>query len=143
VRTHLQSGNAVFDSERSTDAVVAELTGELTRRSGFGVDCVLRTAAELRAVVEADPLGEVATDPARYLVSFLADKPEADWPPPVDPAAYEPERFAVRAREAYFWCPDGVHGSPMLRAFSAAPTGVVATARNWNTVTRLLALTDT
>jgi len=136
VRTLLQSGNVVFRTSKKPATVVRALEDRLAAGAGFAIGCVLRTADELRAVVAADPLGSVATNPSRYLVSFQAGP--VDWPT-VDPAAYEPERFHLAAREAYFWVPDGTQRSKVLAAF---PADEKATVRNWNTVTKLLALTD-
>jgi uncharacterized protein (DUF1697 family) len=110
----------------------------LEEGAGFHIDCVLRTADELRAVVAADPLGAVATNPSRYFVSFMDAAPA--WPE-IDAAAYEPERVHLAEREAYFWVPGGIQKSKILAAFPARK-GEVATVRNWNTVTKLLAMVD-
>jgi uncharacterized protein (DUF1697 family) len=136
VRTLLRSGNVVFRADRDPVAVRAELESALAENAGFAIDCVLRTEDELRAVVELDPLGAVVTDPSRYLVSFLAE-PGA-WPA-VDEDGFAPERLHLAEREAYFWVPDGMRDSKVLAAFPARK-GEVATVRNWNTVTKLLAI---
>lgn len=137
VRTLLQSGNAVFRTAKRAPAVRKEIEAALAEHAGFDIDCVLRTADELRAVVAADPFGAVADDGARYLVSFL-DVP-GRWPE-VDAAAYEPELVHLAEREAYFWVPTGIQKSKILAAFPARK-GETATMRNWNTVTKLLAMT--
>ncbi|MFL6124567.1 DUF1697 domain-containing protein [Actinophytocola sp.] len=136
VRTLLQSGNAVVRTDKGPDEVREEVEAALAEGAGFTVDCVLRTAPELRAVVDADPLGDVVTDPSRYVVSFL-DVP-GRWPE-IDPAEYEPERVHLAEREAYFWLPNGQLKSRILAAFPPRK-GEVATVRNWNTVTKLLAM---
>jgi uncharacterized protein (DUF1697 family) len=59
----------------------------------------------------------------------------------VDAAAYEPERVHLGEREAYFWVPAGTQKSRVLAAFPARD-GETATVRNWNTVTKLLAMTQ-
>jgi uncharacterized protein (DUF1697 family) len=53
-----------------------------------------------------------------------------------------PERFVVSGREIYTWHPDGIQRSKLNTALSGKRLGVTATARNWNTVTKLLALAD-
>jgi uncharacterized protein (DUF1697 family) len=139
VRTHLQSGNAVFRTAKRPATVLRELERRLADGAGFQIDCVIRTADELREVAELDPLAEVATNPSRYLVSFL-NGPAT--PPDFAPERFHPERFHVGAREIYFWVPDGIQNSKVLAAFPARE-GEVATVRNWNTVTKLLAMIDT
>lgn len=138
VRTLLQSGNAVFRTAKRPATVRRELEARLTSGAGFGIDCVVRTADELRAVVDADPLGSVADNGSRYLVSFL-DAPAE--PPSFAADAFAPEVFHVGVNEVYFWVPDGIQNSKLLAAFPAKK-GVVATVRNWNTVTKLLAMTE-
>lgn len=138
VRTHLQSGNAVFGTAKRPATVLRELEKRLAEGAGFPIDCVLRTADELRAVVQLDPFGEIATDPSRYLVSFLSGPAT---PPEFAPDSFAPELFRVGEREIYFWVPGGIQKSKVLAAFPAR-AGEVATVRNWNTVTRLLAMSD-
>lgn len=139
VRTHLQSGNAVFRTAKRPATVLRELEKRLAEGAGFQIDCVIRTAEELRAVVEADPFGEVASNPSRYLVSFLRGPVT---PPEFAPDAFAPELFRLGEREVYFWVPDGIQNSKVLAAFPAGK-GEVATVRNWNTVTKLLAMVET
>ncbi len=137
VRTLVQSGNIVFRTAKRPATVLREVEARLAEGAGFAIDCVVRTAEELRAVVEADPLGSVADNASRYHVSFLREAPEQ---PDFAPDAFAPELFHVGEREIYFWTPDGVIHSRMLAAFPTRK-GEVATMRNWNTVTKLLALT--
>ena len=139
VRTHLQSGNAVLASDKRIDAVGREIEERLAEETGFPVDCVMRTAGEMRAVVDGDPFGEVASNGSRYMVSFLAGPVDRERLPDLDPAAYEPELLHVGEREIYFWCPDGVQDSKLLKLFSGR-TGPMGTVRNWNTVTKLAVL---
>jgi uncharacterized protein (DUF1697 family) len=136
VRTLLQSGNAVFRTRKKQATVRREVEAAIEEGAGFHVDCVLRTVEELRRVVAADPLGAVATNPSRYFVSFVDVAPV--WPA-IDEEAYAPERVHLGEREAYFWVPEGTRHSRLLAAFPAR-AGEIATMRNWNTVTKLLAM---
>lgn len=138
VRTLLQSGNAVFSSPKRMPAVRAELVEGLASRAGFHIDCVLRTVAELRAVVDADPFGSVATDPSKYLVTFLESPGEQ---PSVDESSFLPERVFFGTREVYLWVPGGMQKSRIIAAFPARK-GEIATMRNWKTVTKLLAMAE-
>lgn len=139
VRTLLQSGNAVFRSAKQPATVRRELEKRLAEGAGFTIDCVLRTAEELAAVLATDPLGTVADNPSRYLVAFLDTEAT---PPDLAPDSFAPELFHVGEREVYFWVPGGSQKSKVLAAFPARK-GEVSTVRNWNTVTKLAAMTRT
>lgn len=146
VSTYLQSGNALFSTARSdTDALAAEVEQAISGELGIAVRCVLRDRAQLARVVAENPLAAVATDPQRLLVSFANCKPDPARLSAIDAQAYLPEQFAVAEREIYVWVPNGVLESRLTNAFfekqfGGKRTGFVCTARNWNTVTKLLAL---
>jgi uncharacterized protein (DUF1697 family) len=93
-------------------------------------------------VIAYDPLGSIADNPSRYLVSFLSGAPDAAGVMGADAGDVGPERFVVHGRELYAWHPAGVHNSKLAKLLSERRLGVTATARNWNTVTRLLELAD-
>jgi uncharacterized protein (DUF1697 family) len=136
VRTHLQSGNVVF-SARVRPATAARRIAEQLAAEGLPVDVLVRTAGELDEVVRADPLGDVASNPKRYLVIFLSAAADEGASAELDPGKYEPERFAVCGREVYTWFPDGVQSAKLSQAFWERRLGVRATARNWDTVVAL------
>jgi len=142
VRTYVQSGNVVLSSRLSADRLERELERHIL--SGFGIDTrvVVRTRDELAAVVALNPLGAIAEDPKRYQVSFLSAEPAAEAIAAIAAADFAPEQFAHHGREIYAWHPDGIHTSALAKLISDRRLGVTATARNWNTVTTLLAMAD-
>jgi uncharacterized protein (DUF1697 family) len=103
---------------------------------------IVRTRDELAAVVELNPLGDIADDPKRYTVNFLSGEPDPSGVREIEAADLAPERFAAHGRELYSWHPDGIQRSPLVKLITDRRLGVAATARNWNTVTKLLALAD-
>ena len=138
VRTHLRSGNVLLDSPLDEGALAADVRAAIEREFGFEVPVVVRTAAEVAAVVAGDPFESLATDPARYLVTFLPEPPPPDK---VDalPAA-DGGDYLVRGRELYLWLPDGIQNTPLAAWKWDRLLGVPGTARNWNTVTKLAEL---
>ena len=138
VRTHLQSGNVVLTSRKSPAALAKELERQIADGLGVEAVVVVRTRDELAAVVERDPLGKVATDPSRYLVTFFSAPPGKAAVERLEGLAANGERVAVDGRELYTWHPEGVGRSKLAKALSDAKLG--GTARNWRTVTALLDL---
>lgn len=138
VRTHLRSGNVVLDSALPEAELAADLGAAIGEEFGFDVPVVVRTGQEMAAVVAGDPFATVATDPARYLVTFMAEPPE---PARVDalPPAVSGDHL-VRGRELYLWLPDGIHNTPLAAWKWDRLLGRPGTARNWNTVVRLAEL---
>ena len=143
VRTYVASGNVVLSSEQAGRALAARCEELIAGRFGFEVDVIVRTREELAEVVALDPLGDVALDPKRYQVTFLESELEPAVAERLAGLAVEPERLVAVGRELYTWHPDGVGRSKLwAKMASRSGLGVRGTARNWNTVTTLLAMAD-
>jgi uncharacterized protein (DUF1697 family) len=141
VRTLLRSGNIVFSAASQDEQTIgAGLEEAIEGRLGMNVGVVLRSAEELAAIVAADPLPVSAKDGARRHVLFLPEPLEAEvrrWLEREDLGA-----DVVRAteREVYVWYEHGMSGSQTaVRIGRRMPR--TATDRNWNTITKLLAMT--
>jgi uncharacterized protein (DUF1697 family) len=140
VATLLQSGNVVLSSGSSSAAVAKSVEEAIRSRLELDVAAVVRTAAEIRAVVESDPLVDVAGDGSRYVVAFMASKPGPELEELLGSVDAGDDRYAVRGRELFVWCPHGQMKSPLMTALGKAKGGPVTTVRNWNTVQKLNAL---
>lgn len=142
VRTHLQSGNALFEHEQADPGKLAEALEAAVAAAfdGRKVPCVVREAAGLAGVVERNPFDMTGVDPARFLVTFLSGPVEPDRLADLDPAGFAPDEFRPGEREIYVHCPNGVQKTRLSHALWEKRLGLTATARNWNTVTRLVAM---
>jgi uncharacterized protein (DUF1697 family) len=141
VKTYVQSGNvALTAKERSPGKVGRAGEKAIAEAFGFDVAVVVRSRDEIAALVEEDPLGDVATNPKFRIVVFLAEKLDPDRLADVDPDDFAPEAFALRDYEIVMWAPDGQRDSKLVKALTEKRTGVVGTARNWRTVEKLLDL---
>jgi uncharacterized protein (DUF1697 family) len=141
-RTYVQSGNVVLSSEEPPEQLARNSERLISERFGFDVDVVVRTREELSEVVKRNPLGDVATNPKRYQVSFLAEEPDPELIEALAALAAPAERFVAIGRELYAWHPDGVARSKLWAKLAGQGLGVTATARNWTTVTTLLAMAE-
>jgi uncharacterized protein (DUF1697 family) len=139
-QTLLQSGNAVFAAKGSPHHVTQELEEGIAAELGVKVEVVVRTGDELASVVERDPLGDVVSDPKRYQVSFLSAQPKPEVARELAALDFAPEQCVLSGREIYAWHPQGIHSSKLAKQLSDRRLGVTATARNWNTVVKLLAM---
>ncbi|MFC7216614.1 DUF1697 domain-containing protein [Streptomyces polyrhachis] len=143
VTTYVASGNIVFDDpgtvpEKTAVAVAAAIEEEF----GLRIPVVVRTRDEIARLVRDNPLPEGPAEPARFLAVFLSAEPHGTWFQQDDPALYEPDRYAMGDRVVYVWCPNGLGTSKLAAKFANRKLAITATARNWNTVLKLLELAD-
>jgi uncharacterized protein (DUF1697 family) len=143
VATLLQSGNAVFTSkEKSPARIVKQVEAAIAEEFGFEVSVVVRTRDELAEAIAANPLPGAEDAPSQFLVTFLSGEPDLKRLKEIDAAAYLPDEFRVVGREIYARFPNGIRDSKLATVLGGPRLGVTPTARNWNTVTKLLELAD-
>ena len=140
VETYLQSGNVVIKSRLTGAKLEQSLESQLVEGLGFGVDVLVRSSRELSDVVERNPLVGVATDPAKYLVTFLRAKPSAEIAARLRAVEVAPEQVVADGRELYSWHPGGVGRSRLAKLLLPGALGVSASARNWRVVEHLARL---
>jgi uncharacterized protein (DUF1697 family) len=128
VKTYIASGNVVFRSAKSEAQVKAALEERLRAYAGKPVGVVVRTAAEMAAVLKANPFADAPGN--RAVAIFL------DAPPPADALEHmtgqTTEQARLGGREVYVHYPDG-QAETRLKI----PAARDGTARNMNTVAKL------
>ena len=143
VKTLLQSGNVVFRCPAKAPAKLeAQLEAALEKRLNMKVEFHVRTADEWKAIVKANPFAaEAAKDPGHLLVScFKAPLDKANVKA-LQAAIAGPETLKADGRQLYMMFPEGIGNSKALPLIDRK-LAAKGTARNWNTVQKLLALID-
>ena len=140
VTTVLNSGNAVFCSPgRSTARHAAAIAAALQQALGVELRVIVKSAAEVAAIVGACPVALVPEHPATLLVAFAAEAQALQALVPLQALAQAPERFVVSPVAAYLACPGGVLHSAVGKALLGR-AGQQVTTRNGATVLKLAAL---
>ena len=128
VRTYIASGNVVFGAQTSEPEVKAILEAALAEYAGKPVGVMVRTAAEMAAVRDANPFPDAQG--SRVTAIFLDAPPTPDMLDAVTNRA--DEELVLGTRELYVHYPSGMGRSKLVIKGAAA-----GTARNMNTVARL------
>lgn len=141
VVTYIQSGNIVFTTSGAPDraAVAGRLEAAIVERHGVTTTVVLRSHDELVDVDRRIPFPADAA-PTTVQVMFLDAVPTRDRVDTLDHARFAPDRAVVDGRELFMYAAGGFGRSKLLPDRLAAQLGVVGTARNLNTVRRLIEL---
>ena len=139
VTTLAQSGNVVFTpAAGSRRGLAAAVEQALATELGLPVRVLLRSRAELQRVAAANPFLGTEDHLANLHVMFLADRPTAAAVATVDPARSPPDELAVAGREVYLRYPNGSGRSKLNGAYLERQLGTHGTARNWNTLIKVL-----
>ncbi len=138
IRTYIQSGNVVFQSKKKQSIKIArEISSKILESYGFEPKVLLLEIAELQDAIENNPF---ETEDGKALHFFFLHsfpkKPDLErlWA-----VKSRSEKFSLNKNIFYLYTPDGVARSK-LAAKVEQSMGVPVTARNWNTVSKLIAL---
>ena len=142
VRTYVQSGNIIASSGHRSEASVARDLHALIEEH-FGVDSpvIVRTPAQMAAVVAKDPFPEEVAADERMVAAVFFAEPLPAGEAIVDFATSVGEKVLVDGRELYIAYSRSVHESKLTAAAMRRHLGGRdGTARNWRTVRAVAAL---
>ncbi|MCX5371686.1 DUF1697 domain-containing protein [Streptomyces sp. NBC_00015] len=145
VRTYLQSGQAVFSSAHGDEErLAAELAAAIEKHFGFAVGVIVRDHAYLKAVADACPFPAAELEAKQLHATYFSTPVEAERYAGIDQAAHLPEEFRLGDRVLYLYAPEGLGRSKLAEQLSKPRVnkGLIATTRNWNTVVKLVEMTQ-
>jgi uncharacterized protein (DUF1697 family) len=143
-RTYVQSGNVIFRTkEKNSTALAKKIQNAVEHEFGFRPEVILRTTDELRKAIAASPFASRRNlEPGKILVTFLTSEPGPEARSTLlDLKAY-PEELHLKGRELYIYFPDGAGRSKLPWSSVEKLLKTTGTARNWNSVTKMLAIAE-
>jgi len=138
VETIIQSGNVVFEAPpKIIGALPAAIAAQIRSKFGLETPVILRSGAELRAMVEANPFVRASVAEAELHVMCLAARPSAGDVAALDPQRSPSDEFIVAGQHIYLRLPNGVARSKLTYAYFDKALKTIGTSRNWRTLARL------
>jgi uncharacterized protein (DUF1697 family) len=142
-RTYVQSGNVIFRTrEKKSAALAKKIQTAIERKFGFRPEVILRTTGEMRTAIAASPFAGRNLEPGKTVMTFLAGDARLEAANELLALKNFPEELHLLGRELHIYFPDGMGKSklpwPKIEKLLATP----GTARNWNSVTRMLAMAE-
>lgn len=143
-RTHVQSGNVIFRTKEKNSASLAKkIQDAIGGKFGFRPDVILRTAEEMRRAIASSPFAaRHDLEPSKILVTFLAAEPGPEAHATLLSLKSHPEELHLKGRELYIYFPNGAGKSKLPWSSVANLLKTTGTARNWNSVTKMLEIAE-
>jgi uncharacterized protein (DUF1697 family) len=139
VRTYIQSGNVVFQSKDDASSLSANISAAIMDRFGFEPQTMVLSGEEFEAAMDANPFPEAESQPKFLHLYFLASSPTHPDLAALEGVKKENERFLLLDRVFYLHAPEGI-GRSKLAAKVEKALGEPATARNWRSAAKIMAL---
>jgi uncharacterized protein (DUF1697 family) len=138
VETYIQSGNVIFESEKS-NVDVQMIEKHLSDRMGYPVQVILRTFKAVVNLLSLNPFGDYLNQKTiKCYISFLSEKPRYMPPLPIIFEKEGLELFRVTDNHAFVLSREvkGRFGFP--NNLIESKSGIPATTRNWTTISKMI-----
>lgn len=143
VSTLLQSGNAVFKSDLTdTSKIAKRIEDGIEAQFGFHSDLFVLTAAQFRTAFDNNPFTGDDYEGSKLLVTLYAETLPDDLMQKLHDAHDGSETIKSSDNVLYVYFPDGMGRSKLANKTLGQIIKISSTGRNWNTMTKLLALVD-
>lgn len=140
VRTLLNSGNAVFTTRTTPpDKLAGRIRAEVAKKLGVDAMVIVKSAADIAAILKDDALGRNAADHSRLLVAMTPDAKSLAALAALAERNWGDEKVHLGKHAAYVYCTNGILESQALEVLLKALAGE-GTTRNWATMTKIQAL---
>jgi uncharacterized protein (DUF1697 family) len=152
VSTYIQSGNVLFTVDegvaQASSALAADLERAIEQAFGLRLRVIVLSRAELAQVMDDNPY-RAEPNPKYVHAMFFPAEPDQEMRESIAAAERQAaekggrDEAAVVGRTLFLHTPDGYGRSELaVRLARSGGAGAIGTARNWATVTKLLALCD-
>lgn len=144
IRTYIQSGNILFETDRTDTNHLAKMIGEtILEHFGCSVPVIIRNQPELEFISKNNPFlrGRLENTENLY-VSFLTETPEDTKVKKIMEIKFLPDEFIISGNEIYLFCPDGYGRTKLSNQFFENKLKTTATTRNWKTILKLKQLME-
>jgi uncharacterized protein (DUF1697 family) len=139
VATYINSGNAVLSSDLPRKEVIAKVAAICQDHFGFTKAIFAPTLDEWSALIDNNPFPDAVKIPKSLHAAVLAEKPDKGAVGRLRAFAVARDGIEVVGQVAYLYTPDGFGTSKLAEKFDKG-IGVANSARNWNTVLKLMEL---
>jgi uncharacterized protein (DUF1697 family) len=139
VKTYIQSGNVIFQAPKTAPAALSKkIEKQILADFGHSVSVLTRTADEIEQTITNNPLlKERGIDETKLHVMFLSEMPSAEAIKQLTALTAAPDQFRHIGHALYFYLPNGMSESVLMKKLVDRVLGVITTTRNWRTVNTL------
>lgn len=138
VQTYIQSGNVLARSDLTALQVEKLVHEKIKKHFGGDLAILVRTPTQVRKIFEGNPFTNV--DATRIFFTILASKPDPQKIKALADQDFSPDKFVVTDHAVYCYCPVSYGTSKLNNNSLERKLGVVATTRNYNTMSKLIEL---
>lgn len=142
VRTYIQSGNVIFESNSSQNLSTI-IESAILGKFDFTVPVIVKSHETLSSIIDNSPFN--LKDASQHYVSYLKEVPSLDLTETFNENSFDPDQFLISDHAVYIFCNTKYSNTKLTNTFIEKKLKVTTTTRNWKTtlkIQELLAAND-
>ncbi len=141
VQTYIQSGNVIFQSsEENKEKLESKIHNAIKNHFGFEVPILVKKREELQQIFDDCPFSEEKKSNSYF--TMLHHIPREDLVKIASEKVYEGEEYQIIKGCIYFYCEKGYGQAKFNLNFFERKLKTTATARNYKTMVKLIAMSS-
>ena len=141
VRTWIQSGNVVLKTELSPDKLAIRIHELIKTKIGAELGIIIKSREELVSVLDENPFRE-GYDISRVFFSLHNDFPDDELMQKLVSIDFSPEKLILTPQTAYMFIPGTYGRGKLSNNFLEKKLKITATMRNFNTISKMIELSE-
>lgn len=141
INTYIQSGNAVFQSDLSTEELPEEIASAINSRRSFKPHVMVLSEQTFMQALASNPFPEGEADPKTLHLGFLDSVPTSPDLVRLKTLQAPGEQFKLTGQVFYLLAPNGI-GRSKLAGGAEKSLGTAMTMRNWKTARKIGAMLE-
>lgn len=138
VKTYIQSGNIILDSDETKSVVCKKIKEGITSKFGYDVPVLARTIQEWESAIKKYPFS--LENEKIVAFTFLDSCVEVDK---VDVNGIKEDQYQIAKDVIYLYCPSSFADTKLTNNLFEKKLNLTATSRNLRTTLKLLELAKT
>ena len=138
VQTYIQSGNVILEALEKRNSIENKIQKAILTHFGFEVSVLVKTRQDLKRIFDACPFSEEKKKLSYFML--LHDTPDGDLIKSASEKTYVDEEYKIINNCIYFFCEKGFGQAKFNANFFERKLKTFATARNYNTMEKLIAM---
>lgn len=138
VKTYIQSGNVVFNSDKDYVAIQKEISEAIYLKYGFEVIVIVKTIIAFKSIFDSCPFQPEEKEKSYFIL--LDNTPDKSGLEAIKGISYDNEKFKITDDCIYFFASNGYGRTKFNSNYFEKKLNVNATARNYKTMLKLLSM---
>ncbi len=138
VQTYIQSGNVIFQSNFSSQECELKIFEAILEEYGWEVPILVKTPSEIKSILDDCPFPQEKKEKSYFVL--LQSAPSSSTISEMETISYPNEEFVITNSCVYLYSELGAAKAKLSTNFFERKLKVKATARNYNTMVKLLSL---